>query len=105
MIWPQRARILLPIERDETDYPPTDWEALWARYISDGVYEVENVPFYARDISLGDRIAVITTGNEIVFRSVLSKSSSSTVRVIARSSKLEEIRSVLESLGFEGEVD
>jgi hypothetical protein len=45
---------------------------------------VDNIPFFARDISLGDEISAEKVGKALHFSRVLRKSKNSTVRVLLR---------------------
>lgn len=61
-------------------------EALWAADKKNGLYRLENVPFFAKDVSYGDVVAGSedSDGN-IRFRGVITRSGHSTVRVVGPS--------------------
>ena len=76
------ARIIIPLEVDEDGYPPFASERIWASETADGLYSVDNIPFYARRIALGDLVAVERVDDAIYFRNVVQPSENSTVRVV-----------------------
>jgi hypothetical protein len=104
--WPDRVRVLFRITRDQDGYPPTDYETLWAFHVAKNIYQIDNVPFYVRDLSLGDQVSVIREGGDIVFEGIVAQSSHSSVRVMVRNpADLLAVKNALASLGCEGEVN
>jgi hypothetical protein len=99
------VRILFRLERDEDGYPPSEWERLWAKKLPDGSYEIDNLPFYVRDISLGDKVSAIEHGGELHFEKLLLPSRNSIVRVFVKSPEQVELtRQELRKMGVESEV-
>lgn len=68
----------------ENDNGGVDVESMWAIDQNNGHYILDNTPFYAYGISLGDTfIAEKTPGNELaVFKDVVQKSDNRTIRII-----------------------
>ncbi len=100
-----QRKILFKLEPDETGYPPCDWEGLWATARENGTYEIDNAPFYVRDIGLGDIVSVTEEDGELYFRQLLKASSNTTVRVFVRdASKVQEIRNDLGQIGCDSEL-
>jgi hypothetical protein len=98
-------RIVFKLERDEDGYPPSAWERLWANRLSDGSYEIDNLPFYVRDISLGDRVSAVERDGELHFDKLLLRSRNSIVRVRVRNlEQVELIRQELRGIGVESEL-
>lgn len=57
-------------------------EALWAKKVEDDVYQLDNSPFFANDVSYRDVIAVERKDGQLFFQSVKKRSGHSTYRVI-----------------------
>jgi hypothetical protein len=70
------------LKRDKENYPPADWEWLWASQISNSTFKLDNIPFFAKLISCGDIIAATQTNNGFIFRELIQPSGHSTVRVV-----------------------
>lgn len=43
-----RVKILFELEQDEDGYPPASTETLWASRAGDGLFKIDNIPFFAR---------------------------------------------------------
>ncbi len=70
------------LERDESNYPPADWEWLWVSRVSDSTFKIDNIPFYAKLISCGDIVAAVQSEAGLVFKELIQPSGHSTVRVV-----------------------
>jgi hypothetical protein len=65
-----------------------------------GSFIVDNIPFFARDVSLGDEISAKKVGKALHFSRVLQKSKNSTVRVLLMKPHLAgAIRKQLDGFG------
>ena len=42
-------------------YPPVSMESIWAEVTEEGYLKVNNIPFYSKEISLGDIVSGIQT--------------------------------------------
>jgi len=67
-------------------FPPKDpnagfTERMHCIPLGNGIYQVENSPFHAFNISFGDKIDVIGESNDLTFKSVVSRGGHSTYRV------------------------
>lgn len=82
-------------------YPPVAVESVWAKAIGDDLYEVENIPFYAKGVALGDVVrAAADESGALVFSSIVRPSGHSTLRVVfLDKSQVERIERSLESMG------
>jgi hypothetical protein len=69
--------------RQEDGYPPVAVESMRAKKVSNGVYKIQNIPFYSKEVCLDD-IVTINCGydGEAVFENIKKKSKNSTIRVI-----------------------
>src|SRR6476619_3275098 len=77
-------QVHVPVEQDESGYPPVKEESIWCVPQKGGTYLVDNIPFYARDISLGDEIRTGNRNGQPWFEEVVRPSKNTTVRVFAR---------------------
>ncbi|MDO5680638.1 MAG: DUF4265 domain-containing protein [Pelistega sp.] len=76
-----RKKIFFRLEVSD-GYPPVAEESLWINEINDRLYEIDNIPFYTRDVSLGDIVSATQEEGILYFRSVIRDSGNSTLRVI-----------------------
>jgi hypothetical protein len=84
------VKIGFKLQRDQDDYPPADWEWLWAKRVNVNTYKLDNVPFFAKGVGLGDIIAAKTTQEGLVFASLIEPSGHSTLRVVVLRGNLTE---------------
>jgi len=75
-------KVFFHLECDAEGYPPVSSESLWATPIGKGLYRLENVPFFAREVSYQDIVAVETVDGRHWFKEVIEPSGSSTLRVV-----------------------
>ncbi|MBZ5530320.1 MAG: DUF4265 domain-containing protein [Acidobacteriia bacterium] len=96
----RRIKVYFDLESDENGYPPAQNEFLWCIPTDQGTYIVDNVPFFVRDISLGDEISAGKIGKTLQFSRLLHQSKNSTIRVLLKKEGLAEmIREKLDNLG------
>lgn len=57
-------------------------ENLWAKPLSEGIYRIENTPFYAYGVSYQDVVAAEENNGKLVYRGVESRSGHSTYRIL-----------------------
>lgn len=106
---PNRVKILFRLERDEDGYPPEDAESVWALPVDEG-YQVENIPFFVRDIALGDVVKAEPAEDGMLefSGSVLRRGGHSTYRVLLlkkRNGDPETSIQELQALGLGVEMD
>ncbi|MFY0566156.1 DUF4265 domain-containing protein [Archangium lansingense] len=100
------VRVLFKLEKEDEDYPPVDYERLWAKPLGQGLFEIDNIPFFVRGISVGDVVAAQQGEGEVVFSALVRASGSSTLRVIVfDATHVEEVRSRLRELGCSTELN
>jgi len=63
-------------------YPPEEWEGLWAVLVKRGYFKIDNIPFYAKNLSCDDIVEARRQGKEYVFERVAFPSENSTIRVV-----------------------
>jgi hypothetical protein len=100
----RHVKIIVPLEQDEDGYPPVGSERLWALHLGEGRYQLDNIPFFARDLALGDVVsAVPEEGAEegvLRYQQVLQPSGHSTFRILVHDeSQVPEVCRLLEQLG------
>ena len=94
------TKIVFRLEQDESGYPPSGSEAVWAVELKNGHYKVENIPFYIRGISSGDEIAVDRSEDGLYFRELINPSGNSTFRLLLTHPEFaEDVRRDLLTLG------
>lgn len=96
-----QRKITFNIVQDADGYPPFASESVWASSTENPYeYVVDNIPFFAREATLGDRIRARQIGNELVFETIVQKSSNSLVRVVVYDpSQVDAVRAQLKALG------
>lgn len=101
-------RISFGLVQDEDGYPPADVETLWAlvRHSEDGDdYEIDSIPFFVKDVSLGDRVRTQRRGTELWFDRVVRASKNSLLRIIVDSAdRMQDIRERLRVEGCASEL-
>lgn len=50
----EMVKVVFKLEKDEDDYPPADYESVWALPVGEGLFQIDNIPFFATEIALGD---------------------------------------------------
>ena len=94
------VKIIFRLQRDSDGYPPTDREGIWAIQTPSGAFRLDNIPFYAMDVSDGDLVSAEDSEGELIFKELVEASDNCTVRVIIFDLAREaEIRSDLRDLG------
>ncbi|MFJ1914838.1 DUF4265 domain-containing protein [Streptomyces sp. NPDC088147] len=78
-----KVKVVFPLERDADGYPPVDVELAWATPLDEpGLCRLENIPFYAVGVSLGDEIGVSLVEGRIVFNGTVRSKGHATIRVV-----------------------
>jgi hypothetical protein len=93
-------KIGFKLEPDADDYPPADWEWLWARQVTDSTFKIDNIPFFAKLISSGDIVTAERTDAGLIFRELVEPSGHSTVRVVIfrKDRSDDQLREVVEDI-------
>jgi hypothetical protein len=104
----RHVKIIFPLEQDEDGYPPVGSERLWALDLGEGRYQIDNIPFFARDLALGDVVSAVPEegAEEGVLRydQVLQPSGHSTFRILVHDkAQVPEVCRLLEQLGCDTE--
>jgi hypothetical protein len=48
----RHVKVLFQLEQDEDGYPPASVESLWALPKGEGLFQVDNIPFFATGVAL-----------------------------------------------------
>ena len=78
-----RRKVFFELERDEAGYPPVATESLWAIGTeTPSEYVIDNIPFFERVATIGDRILVEEVAGRIWYRATINRTSRSLIRVV-----------------------
>lgn len=77
------VEIWFPVVPDEEGYPSSQpWEQLYAWPVGDGGYRIDNIPFFVKNVAVGDVVlARLTEMGWYEFAAVRSRSGHSTFRI------------------------
>jgi hypothetical protein len=76
-------KVHFQLVQDEDGYPPAAVESVWAQPTTKpGEYVLDNVPFFARDATIGDVVLVREEDGHLWFNKVVHRSTNSLLRVV-----------------------
>ncbi|NUQ74302.1 MAG: DUF4265 domain-containing protein [Polyangiaceae bacterium] len=76
-------KIVFHLEQDDEGFPPAATESLWARSTErNNEFVIENLPFFAREATLGDVVDVTEKDGSLYYRSTICRSGNSLIRII-----------------------
>lgn len=84
-------QVVFSVDQNEEGYPPVKEESIWCLPKAPGIFKVDNIPFYAANISLEDEVAAETKGGALRFVKLIHRSKNTTIRVFARKGSFEPI--------------
>jgi hypothetical protein len=89
------------LEQDEDGYPPASVESLWVTASSNrNEYVLDNVPFFARDATIGDTVRVREEDGQLWFEALVARSENSLLRIVFFDpAYVEEVGGRLEGFG------
>lgn len=77
------VKVHFRLVQDEDGYPPVAVESLWAApSTKPNEYVIDNVPFFIRDVTIGDTVRVREEEGHHWFDGLVSRSQNSLVRVV-----------------------
>ena len=103
------ARICFPLTAEDSQ-DGVDAENLWSEDRGDGSYVIDNIPFYAYEISNGDLVSARDVDGRLFFERVLERGGHSTYRVLVKnqagfeSDGFRRLWKSLQALGCSNEV-
>lgn len=101
-----RLKLSFPLVQDEDGYPPVASEGLWAEDLGDRKFKIDNIPFYAPDLSADDIVeAEPSPEGVLTYARTIQRSSNSTIRVVLYEEGVRQaILGELQQLGCDYEV-
>lgn len=94
------AHVVFPLEVDGEGWPPVGAERVWAFELGDDCYQIDNPPWFVRDLAVGDvvRARAVADEQHPMFEALIRPSEHLTIRIICfRSGPLEgSLRAVLD---------
>jgi len=104
MSTPDHVKINFSLTRDSDGYPLVAVESVWAIKTPSGLFVIDNIPFFARDATLGDVVSVKEEDGHLWFSAVQVSSGNSLVRVVLFDrSRFDELSRRLEHFGCSSE--
>jgi hypothetical protein len=77
------VKVHFRLVQDEDGYPPVSVESVWAQPTTQpGEYVLDNIPFFAREATIGDVVLVHEKDGHLWFVEVVRRSKNSLVRVV-----------------------
>jgi hypothetical protein len=76
------VKVFFELEQDEDGYPPASVESLWALPVGEGLFKLDNIPFFATGVAVDDIVSAQEEGGVLRYREVVQPSAHSTLRVI-----------------------
>lgn len=77
------VKVHFRLVQDADDYPPASVESVWAhKTTGPGEYVLDNVPFFAREATIGDVVLVHEEAGDLWFCGVARRSENSLIRVV-----------------------
>jgi hypothetical protein len=99
------VKIFFELEQDEDGYPPASVESLWARPVGEGLFKIDNIPFFATGVAVDDVVAAIPDGGMLQYKDVVQPSGHSTLRIIVyEESQAAEVRALFKRMGCSTEL-
>ena len=84
----------------EDGYPPVSEESIWGIELDNNFFEINNIPFYTKDVSFGDSVSVIEKNEHLYYEKTVKSSGNSTIRIIFfDEEKAEECINYIEKMG------
>src|SRR5688572_8638585 len=81
-------KVFFKLEQDEDEWPPVSVESVWADRVGENRFKLNNVPYFAKDVSYGDIIECEILEDVPWFLRLLESSNNSTVHVFCFDSKI-----------------
>lgn len=96
-----QVKIFFELVQDEDGYPPATAESVWATTTGHpDEFELDNVPFFARDATLGDVVTARKVDGVLWFDTIVRPSKNSLIRLIfLDATALDEVNKVLCDMG------
>jgi hypothetical protein len=92
------VKVCFELEHEDDDWPPVRTESVWARPVGGDEYELENIPWFARGVAIGDRVRAERNAEAVLtVREMIAWSGRYTIRVIptGEGSSREQVEDVV----------
>ncbi|WP_369926221.1 DUF4265 domain-containing protein [Xanthomonas sp. NCPPB 2632] len=101
----EQIKLFFHVQQDEDGFPGVGSESVWAIPTErEGLFTVDNIPFFATDANLGDVVSVTERDGVLWFREVVTKVPLSLVRIVFfNPEKHERVSLKLKSFGCQTE--
>lgn len=95
------VKVHFRVQQDEDGFPPVSVESVWASPGSTrNEYVIDNVPFFARDATIGDTVLIREIDHELWFDKITHRSGNSLLRVVFFDpDALDRVNGQLRSMG------
>ena len=94
------VKVLFHLEQDEDGYPPDRVETLWAIEMGDGLYKIDNIPFFVTGIAVEDIVSAEPEAGMLVYKEVVHPSGHGTFRVVVYDhDEVPGVRGLFKQLG------
>jgi hypothetical protein len=101
----QYAKVLFELEQDEDGYPPASAETLWAIRVGDGLFQIDNIPFFAHGIAVNDIVSATPEEGVFRYKEVVRPSGHGTIRlIVSEASDVPAVRDLFRHLGCPSEL-
>ena len=98
-------KVAFELKQDEDGYPPVSVETLWASQVGPDLFRLDNIPFYAREVSSEDVVRTEVKFGRNVFQEVVHPSTNSVFRIfVTAESDVPAARASFKYLGCESEL-
>ncbi len=82
-VWREKSNFIIAVHITELDITDlVEWEQIWARQISERLFEICCIPFFAYQLALGDQVETKSAnGRKYVINRIVSASGHTTYRI------------------------
>lgn len=102
----QQRKMTFRLAPDADGWPPASAESVWVTARPDGLFVVENIPFFAAAATLDDIVKAEVEDGELRYQATVTSSGNSLLRVIcAKEVDPAQVRASLTSLGCTTELN
>jgi hypothetical protein len=101
----QYVKVLFDLEQDEDGYPPAAAETLWAVRVGDGLFQIDNIPFFVHGIAVNDIVSAAPEEGVFRYKEVVQPSGHGTIRlIVSETSDVQAVRDLFRQLGCSSEL-
>jgi len=98
-------KVFFRLAKDSDGYPPFEVESVWAKKVSEGLYQIDNIPWYTYDATVDDVVRTLNDEGNQYFAEVHVPSGNSLLRVLVlQGFDPKPLRCALRDLGCHNEL-